>query len=229
MDLPIDDKEIATIVNTMDLGGDISLHQELQLKYRGYIVIDNFFTDKMAKYLFDTALSEKYVNYDYPNGYKSSDFDKKNSSRSVDGARMNSVFINHIRKKLPFLKEKKYDRSWSFVYNTVSDGVPIHADDPLKITVTVWVTPDECIFDTTKNGLIIFKKYAKLNWEMKSYNNGEDVVINDYVEGSEYVRIPYKFNRAIIFPGKTFHKTDSVHTKPGRNNRRVNYTFLFDN
>jgi len=200
------------------------IFQKLQLIFRGYVVIDNFFPQKVCDQLRKIALSEKFVNSTYlKNGYKGSDFDA-----IVDGVRTASLdqkFISDIKRRAPFLEKHNYMRSWSFIYNTICDGVESHAD-PSTYNCNVWITPDECLSDKNKNGLIIFKKSSKdLSYEQY---NGNLNFIKKYLYGSGYARIPYKFNRAVIFPGRMFHKTDSVHMKSGKENRRINYTFLFE-
>jgi hypothetical protein len=196
-----------------------NLWQRVQLKVRGYIVIDNFFSKQITSELRSLALSEKDVNQYYTDGYKAADYDN-------DSVKMSLKVVDFVQKKVNILKDKKYQRSWSFLYNTICRGVNIHAD-PSTFNVNVWVTPNYCVEDRNKNGLILFKKMASSSMTWKQYN-GDDFVINEYLKGAKYVRIPYKFNRAVIFPGKTFHTTDFVHMKPGHNNKRINYTFLFD-
>ena len=100
-----------------------------------------------------------------------------------------------------------------------------HAD-PSFINVNIWVTPDKCVYDHAKNGLVIYKKKAPKEWNHYQYNADLNL-IETYLKNSKYDRIPYKYNRAIIFRGNTFHSTDSVYMKPGDENRRVNYTFLY--
>jgi hypothetical protein len=197
------------------------IFQLLQLKFRGYIIIDNFFPEKAAAKLRDIALSEQFVNLHYTEGgYKASDFDNGSDIK------MDYRYIQSIMNKLPILKGTKYIRSWSFVYDTICEGVHPHAD-PSKFNCNVWVTPDSCVFDNKKNGLILFKKHANPNWTHYQYNANGDF-ISGYLYGSRYVKIPYKFNRAVIFPGKVFHATAEVHMKSGEENRRINYTFLFE-
>lgn len=61
----------------------------------------------------------------------------------------------------------------------------------------------------------------------EKYNNDYQFIV-DYLKDSKYTIVPYKYNRAVVFSGKTFHATNKVHMKPGHNNKRINYTFLFD-
>ena len=185
---------------------------------RGYAVIDNFFEKKHLDYLRDLALSESYVNLRYPNGYLASDFNQYNQPLFYES------IINFICKKIFFLQRKKYDRSWSFVYDAICEGVQSHAD-PSSYNLNIWVTPDECIADPKKNGIRIYNKNSKgMTWNQ--YNTDRNLIKN-FLKDSKYTVVPYKFNRAVIFPGSTFHATDKVHMKSGKENRRINYTFLF--
>ena len=113
-----------------------------------------------------------------------------------------------------------------FLYNNVARGVMAHAD-PSYINVNIWVTPDECVADHNKNGLKLFNKKAPKEWTHSEYNS-ETSKIETYLKGSKYDKIPYRYNRAVIFRGNTFHETDHVHMKEGDENKRVNYTFLYN-
>ena len=152
--------------------------------------------------------------------YKSLDFDHPNCPTES---------LKHISDKYIVPKislAEKYYRSWSFVYNNVARGVFPHAD-PSFVNVNIWVTPDECVQDHNKNGLRIYRRKAPKEWTWEEYNTRLNV-INDYLKGSKYDRVPYRYNRAVIFRGNIFHSTDHVHMKDGFENRRVNYTFLYD-
>ena len=106
----------------------------------------------------------------------------------------------------------------------------VHAD-PSFINVNIWITPDECVEDFNKNGLRIYHKHAPKEWTREDYN-GDNIKsylkMKSYLKDSKYDRIPYKYNRAIIFKGRAFHSTDNVHMKQGEENKRVNYTFLYE-
>ena len=197
----------------------MDLHKMVDLS-KGYAVIDNFLPKEMCHELRELALSEKCVNRYYRNGYKASDFDNHNTEFSIS-----PEVLCEIKNKIPLLKEHEYIRAWSFVYENICPGVKSHADRS-TYNINWWVTPDECVQDHNKNGLIIFEKDS-YGLSYKQYN-GSPKFIDNYLSGSKYARIPYKFNRAIIFPGRLFHKTDDVHMKPGKENRRINYTFLFE-
>jgi len=195
------------------------IFQLLQLKFRGYLVIDNFFPEEVALNLRKLALSQYCVNEIYPDGYKASDFDNESIFK------MDSRCISLVVKKLPILKNTEYFRSWSFVYENVCRGVGPHAD-PSVYNVNIWVTPTDSVEDCQKNGIILFKKFAHPSMTWEQYNSDINL-IEKYLKDSKRVKIPYRFNRAVIFPGKMFHTTDFVHMKPGDWNKRINYTFLF--
>ena len=189
----------------------------LRLKINNYIIIDNFFPDDICTELRGKSLNAKEYDDKYWD-YQSLDFDDNPTHPSLK-----YISDNYITPKVSLAKN--YLRAWTFVYDTVALGVWPHAD-PSFININVWVTPDECVYDHNKNGLKIYKKKAPKEWTWAEYNKGYDL-IKSYLKESKYDRIPYKYNRAIIFRGNTFHETDKVHMKPGHENKRVNYTFLY--
>ena len=191
----------------------------LRLKIKGYIIIDDFFPDEICKELREKTLNSKKYNKEYWD-YKALDFD----NASVESKSLKDISDKYVVPKISLAE--KYLRSWSFVYNNISRGVLPHAD-PSFINVNIWVTPDECVYDHNKNGLILYRKKAPKDWDWKTYNR-DLTRIEDYLKDSEYDRVSYRYNRAVIFRGETFHSTDSVHMKPGPENKRVNYTFLYD-
>ena len=194
------------------------LYDRLRLNLNNYLIIDNFFPDEICKELREKTLNSKKYNKEYWD-YKALDFD----NADVELESLKDISEKYVVPKISLAE--KYLRSWSFVYNNISRGVLPHAD-PSFINVNIWVTPDECVYDHAKNGLVIYKKKAPKEWNHYQYNADLNL-IETYLKNSKYDRIPYKYNRAIIFRGNTFHSTDSVYMKPGDENRRVNYTFLY--
>ncbi len=193
------------------------LYDFLRLKINNYIIIDDFFPEEICKELREKILnSKKYGKYW---DYKSVDFNNAPDDESLE-----YISDKYIVPRISLAK--KYVRAWSFVYDNVSRGVLPHAD-PSFINVNIWVTPDECIEDHNKNGLVIYKRQVSpgVRWEI--YNKDNEW-IKKFLKNSKYDIIPYKYNRAIIFRGSTFHATDNVHMKQGDQNKRVNYTFLYE-
>ena len=195
----------------------LRLFDLLRLKINNYIIIDNFFPDDICTELREKSLNAKEYNDKYWD-YQSLDFDDIPTNPSLK-----YISDNYITPKVSLAKN--YFKAWTFVYDTVALGVLPHADRSF-ININVWVTPDECVYDHNKNGLKIYKKKAPKEWTWAEYNR-ESNLINRYLKDSKYDRILYKYNRAVIFRGNTFHSTDSVHMKPGHENKRVNYTFLY--
>ena len=185
---------------------------------RDSIIIDDFLPDDICTELREKSLHAKEYNSKYLD-YKALDFDGYYITESLK-----DISNKYVVPKISLVE--KYFRSWSFVYDNVARGVPPHAD-PSFININLWVTPDECVQDHNKNGLKIYKKKAPKEWTWGHYN-ASHTLIEDFLKGSKYDIIPYKYNRAVIFRGNTFHATDNVHMKPGLENKRVNYTFLYN-
>ena len=192
----------------------------IRLKIRNYIIIDDFFPDEICTELREKSLNAKEYTQKYWD-YKALDFDNDNSESLQD------ISNKYVVPKIPLAE--KYLRSWSFVYDNVARGVLPHSD-PSFINVNIWVTPDECVEDFNKNGLRIYRKPSPITWDKlpQDYDGHHSSEIKSYLKHSKYDRIPYKYNRAIIFKGNTFHSTDNVHMKQGEENKRVNYTFLYE-
>ena len=192
----------------------------IRLKINNYIIIDDFFPDEICTELREKSLNAKEYTQKYWD-YKALDFDNDNSESLQD------ISNKYVVPKIPLAE--KYLRSWSFVYDNVARGVLPHSD-PSFINVNIWVTPDECVEDFNKNGLRIYRKPSPITWDKlpEDYDGHHSSEIKSYLKHSKYDRIPYKYNRAIIFKGNTFHSTDNVHMKHGEENRRVNYTFLYE-
>jgi len=139
-----------------------------------------------------------------------------------------SDIVDEVKMRAYCLRTLSFERAWAFIYNNDSNGVNIHAD-AAAINLNFWVTPDECIIPAQgTNGLDIWKIYPPKGWNYSEYNrNAEKSAIYISQHDVEKVSIPYKFNRLIMFDSMYFHKTQSVHTKDGYENRRINYTFLY--
>lgn len=179
---------------------------------RGYVIIDNFLKKDTCEILQSYMIeNENYskVYYDY---------------KAVDIVNIPELTEDLL--DVPILKGKKFLRCWSFIYDNNASGVPPHAD-PASINVNVWVTPDDCILDEKKNGLNIWKIEHPKDWNWDDYN-GNHQKIKNLLRGKAPVNIKYKYNRAIIFKSKYFHSTSGVSMKPGKENKRINYTFLFE-
>jgi len=174
-------------------------------------IIDNFFPDDVCTRLRNFMLEKKsydelYADYAAVNFYDRTDE------------------VNYIQDKIIELKNFSYLRSWSFIYRNFARGVLPHAD-PARYTLSIWVSLDESILDWRENGLNVYMvKPASENSE--KYSNGYEYVY-DVIKDVDPVRIPYKYNRAILFDSLYIHSSGNVSMKPGDIHRRVGYTYLF--
>jgi hypothetical protein len=116
---------------------------------------------------------------------------------------------------------------WAFVYDTKLPGTDIHGDDA-DFSLNLWITPDSANLDPDGGGLDIWDKTAPSDWSYNDYNSGGDRVrqfLRD--QNAESSIIPYRENRAVLFEGHLFHKTDDFTFAPGFENRRRSVTLLF--
>jgi hypothetical protein len=47
------------------------------------------------------------------------------------------------------------------------------------------------------------------------------------VDNADFIKVPYKANRGVIFDSKLYHATDSINFDSKYINRRLNVTFLY--
>jgi tetratricopeptide (TPR) repeat protein len=116
---------------------------------------------------------------------------------------------------------------WAFVYDTKLPGTDIHGDDA-DFSLNFWITPDSANLDPSAGGLVIWDKKAPSDWSYGDYNSGGERV-RQFLEdaNAESTVIPYRANRAVLFEGHLFHKTDDFTFAPGFANRRRSVTLLF--
>ena len=116
---------------------------------------------------------------------------------------------------------------WAFVYDTKLPGTDIHGDDA-DYSLNLWITPDSSNLAPDGGGLVIWDKTAPSDWSYNDYNSGGDRV-RQYLrdQNAESSIIPYRENRAVLFEGHLFHRTDDFSFAPGFENRRRSVTFLF--
>jgi tetratricopeptide (TPR) repeat protein len=116
---------------------------------------------------------------------------------------------------------------WAFVYDTKLPGTDIHGDDA-DFSLNLWITPDSANLDPDGGGLVVWDKTAPSDWSYNDYNSGGERV-SQYLrdQNAESSVIPYRENRAVLFEGHLFHRTDDFSFAPGFENRRRSVTFLF--
>ena len=132
-------------------------------------------------------------------------------------------------------------------------GIDMHAD-PARITVNMWLTPDDANLDPESGGLVVYKKKVPKGASYEDYvlKSGKKVWEQISVEDeAEKMTVTYKRGRMLIvsfsilctcflreaalthshwrvqFKSHRLHHTDKVHWKKGYINRRINLTLLF--
>lgn len=189
------------------------------------IIIEDDFLDKNTLHqLLGFALTTEFdKSKNYIGGYQ--DFGFKKNNHPIP--ELNNV-VKIIENKYPdIFKDLEYERGWFFIYDNECPGVTPHAD-PASINVNIWLTPNSCIKDNTKNGLIIWDKKRPEDWSYNDYN--KDVSkIKQYLKesGASKQIVEYKHNRVMIFDSSYFHETNGVSMKDGHWNKRINLVFMF--
>lgn len=116
---------------------------------------------------------------------------------------------------------------WGFAYDAKLPGTDVHGDDA-DFSLNFWITPDTANLDPDTGGLVVWDKKAPSNWSFNDYNSG-GARVRQFLreENAEPTTIPYRENRAVLFEGRLFHRTDDFTFAPGFANRRRSLTFLF--
>lgn len=190
------------IDDTVLNANDFSIVEDLFLKNK-VAVIDNFLKEEYCQRLRNFGLSLNAYDESYA-GYGAVNFSK-------DGLTMWFPLLTNISEETKqifnCLNELEYTRGWVFVHdNKQNDTVRRHIDPKAKITINVWCTPDECIEENSDqyNGLLI------------------------HVSKDKSIHVPYRYNRAMIFYSDIEHESQLSRFKDGADNRKVNYTFLYN-
>ena len=190
------------------------------------VVVDDFLAPEVAARLRDFVLYRN-LKEDFYDDYAAINFypDNRNGAwfplltNIVDG------IIQCFQPGHPLF----FQRAWTFIYHNHSNGVTAHAD-PAAINFNLWVTPDQCLVPGSgSNGFDIWKVMPPDHWTWQQYNRDVGLIetfLDQYQQ--QKISIEYRFNRMVIFDSKFFHKGQPVQARDGYENRRINYTFLFD-
>jgi len=185
-------------------------------------VIDDFLTSDALEQIRKYCLESTVWRHPYKFGYV--------GAFPQDGFASISLFAiaEEFRTALgePF-DEYQLAQWWAFEYDTRLPGTDIHGDDA-EFSLNLWITPDSANLDPTKGGLVVWDKTAPNDWSFDDYNSGGERV-RQYLRdtNAESTIIPYRENRAVLFKGHLFHRTDDFTFAPGFTNRRRSVTLLF--
>jgi hypothetical protein len=213
---PIFDKVVNPNQNWQQIANDYATNR--------YAVVDNFLLDNYTLRLREFKLMINLRHKVYKD-YGAITYSNKPHYMWFD---LLTNIVVESKEHFSFLNDKEFERAWSFIYDNESEGVAVHADSAVT-NLNFWVTPDECVnHKAGYNGLDIWKVVPPSDWNYDEYNGSFEktaAFVAQYPEAK--VSIEYKFNRLVIFDSMFFHKSQPVSCKPGYENRRINYTFLF--
>mgnify|MGYP006082312321 CR=1 FL=1 len=191
------------------------------------VIIDNFLENEAIEELRNYALESSIWHKNYHN---------KNYIGSIAGngnySKIHHGIINELKINLPnLLNGMNFEQMWAFNYDSKKNkGINAHADFA-KVNLNFWITPDK--FNNSKNssGLKIYNKAVPKHWSFDDYNSESQDLITKYLkeEKNNFIKIPYKFNRAILFDSSLIHETDELKFAESYIGRRINYTILFGN
>lgn len=185
-------------------------------------VIDDFLTPDALEQVRKYCLESTFWRHPYKFGYV--------AAFPHDGFAGISLFA--IAEEFRYALGEAFDQYelalwWAFEYDTRLPGTDIHGDDA-DFSLNLWITPDSANLDPTKGGLVVWDKTAPNDWSFDDYNSGGERV-RQYLRdtNAESTIIPYRENRAVLFKGHLFHRTDDFTFAPGFTNRRRSVTLLF--
>ncbi len=186
------------------------------------VVIDNFLSNNFLRDLRVFFRCANIFKYPFRGGYIGAFLGKGMANRAL------LEFSNDLRKTFPkIFLNYNLAQAWSFKYDSQKNGIGIHADDA-KVNVNFWITGDNSNLNQDNGGMIIWKKTPKLEASFQDFNAIKSMdKMKEEVKDSDFIKIAYKSNRAVVFNSKLYHATDKIEFKDNYKDRRVNVTFLY--
>lgn len=134
-----------------------------------------------------------------------------------------------LERNLPgLLSDKSLVAYWGLMYRDNVAG-KVHSD-LAAVTLTLWLTPQQFNLDPTSGGLLLYD--VKRDPEVMPHEHLSAEWSESYVAERTQggmIKIPYAWNRAVLFDGRTFHKTDELNfATQGPSSFRINLAYAFD-
>ena len=156
------------------------------------------------------------------------------SSLVYEGFNCSALYkiASELKQKFPrVLGDKELRNMWAYRHPAKGDGVRPHSDQA-SVTFNFWITPDEANLDPEHGGLVVYDRMQPMEWDWHKTNFNKDSPevlqrINQFLESSETITVPYRENRAVLFHSNLFHASDRFHFKDNYIDRRMNITLLF--
>jgi hypothetical protein len=128
----------------------------------------------------------------------------------------------------PLLGGYEFVDSWVLLY---PEGAPrVTHSDVGAMTLNLWLTPDECNLEPERGGLVFFdvkRRGPERPGEDAAYLWSERFL--EEHTGGRSARVSYRWNRALLFDARTFHRTDHFRfTNSSMGAYRMNYSLTFD-
>ena len=186
------------------------------------VVVDDFLTKEFLHELQVFFRCSNIFKYPYTRGYIGAFLGKGMANRAL------LEFSQELKQSFPRIFYDYFlSQAWSFKYDSKRDGIGIHADDA-RVNVNFWITDDSANMDPECGGMIVWKKMPNKNASFHEFNSPDAMEkMKEDVKDTDYIRVPYKSNRVVIFNSKLYHVTDRIDFKDNYIDRRVNVTFLY--
>tara|TARA_Y100001936_G_scaffold154930_1_gene151193 strand:- start:6732 stop:8258 length:1527 start_codon:yes stop_codon:yes gene_type:complete len=186
------------------------------------VIIDNFLSHDFLNELRVFFRCSNIFKYPYSRGYIGTFLGKGMANKAL------LEFSTELKMSFQKIFQNYYlSQAWAFKYDAKKEGIGIHADDA-RVNVNFWITEDSANMNPKNGGMIVWKKTPKHDASFQDFNSLQSMNrMKDEIKDTDFVKVPYKSNRAVIFNSKLYHVTDEIHFKDYYKDRRVNVTFLY--
>lgn len=191
-----------------------------QLAKTGHAIVDDVLTSRtlesLRRFCNESAIWHDMVGRDYV------------TSHLHGGFYCGLLFqvASDLKRTLPgILGNYSLNRMWGNRYLT-SQGTPLHAD-PGKISLTLWITPDQANLQPGSGGIVIYRHKAPPSWTHAEYTSNARRIQKALPASDRGIRVPYRCNRLVLFDASRFHRTDRLSFAEGFSNHRTGITFIF--
>jgi hypothetical protein len=115
---------------------------------------------------------------------------------------------------------------WAFKCDSRREAVALHADSAV-INFNFWITPDSANRAPDSGGMLIYPQTPPADWNLEEQTLSQPVIDRWVAQQPPPLRIPYRCNRAVMFPSRLVHASDHCDFALGYTQRRINITLLF--
>ncbi|MDQ3802529.1 MAG: hypothetical protein M3416_01545 [Acidobacteriota bacterium] len=196
-----------------------------------YAILDDFLSpETLAALRPELIKSENWEGRDIPRENKGAKWVARQVFNDRPGSPLICAVSQELQDALPgLLGGKVLMNHWAISCNR-NEGIFPHCDGG-RVSLNLWLTPGQFNEDLNSGGLILFdvKRAATMSPdEYASQRGGCVQYVNERTRG-RLARIPYGYNRAVLFDAWTFHATDAVRFAGNAlAAARLNLTFSFE-